>query len=177
MRLTQLVHFRRVDIHMDNFGVRRKGIQLTGDAVVKTGTDGDEQIARLHRQVCRFGAVHPQHAQIVGVIGIYRTQPFQRAGGRHLRYRNKFTQGGNGLRHAYATANVQHRLFRLHQHLARLFNFRMRKGVVASNGGEVRLQFAVCDLDIFRDIDQNRTRATGAGNLECFRHYARQLFQ
>ena len=53
----------------------------------------------------------------------------------------------------------------------------MRKRVVVSNGGEVRLQFAVCDLDIFRDIDQNRTRAAGAGNLECFRHYARQLFQ
>ena len=53
----------------------------------------------------------------------------------------------------------------------------MRKRVVVSNGGEVRLQFAVCDLDIFRDIDQNRTRATGAGNLECFCHYARQLFQ
>jgi hypothetical protein len=66
VRLTQLVHFRRVDIHMDNFGVRRKGIQLAGDAVVKTGAYGDQQIAFLHRQVCRFGAVHPQHAQIVG---------------------------------------------------------------------------------------------------------------
>lgn len=49
MRLTQLVHLRRVDIHMDDFGVRRKGIQLAGDAVVKTGTYGDEQIALLHR--------------------------------------------------------------------------------------------------------------------------------
>ena len=100
--------------------------------------------------------MHPQHAQIVGVISIYRTQPFQRAGGRHLRCRDKFAQGRNRLRHTYATTNVQHRLFRLRQHLTRLFNFRMRKGVVASNGGEVRLQFAECNPDIFRDINQNR---------------------
>ena len=162
---------------MDDFGVRRKGIQLAGDAVVKTGTYGDEQIALLHRQVCRFGAVHPQHAQIVGVIRVDSTETFQRAGRWHLRCCDKFAQGWNGLRHAYATADVHHRLFRLGQHLTGLFNFRFRKGIVAFNGREVRFQIAESHLDIFRDINQNRTGTTGVCHVERFCHYARQLFQ
>ena len=177
MRLTQFVHLRRVDVHMDHFGVWREGVQLAGDAVVKTGADGDEQVTLLHRQVCRFGAVHPQHAQIVGVISIYRTQPFQRAGGRHLRCRDKFAQGRNRLRHTYATTNVQHRLFGLHHHLTRLFHLCMRERIIAFHGREMRFQIAECNLDIFRDINQNRARTARAGNLERFGHHPRQLFE
>lgn len=73
-----------------------------------------------------------------------------------MRYCDKFAQGRNGLRHAHAAAYIQHRLFRLRQHLASLFNLRMGKHVVAFNGGEVRFQIAECNLNIFRDIYQNR---------------------
>ncbi|MNP43811.1 hypothetical protein D3C76_1376540 [compost metagenome] len=65
---------------MDHFGMRREGIQFTGHAIVKTRTNGDQQVALLYRQIGGFGAVHPQHAQIVRVIGINRTQPLQRTG-------------------------------------------------------------------------------------------------
>ncbi|VAL70733.1 Uncharacterised protein [Enterobacter kobei] len=162
---------------MDNFGIWREGIQFASNAVVKTRTHGDEQIALLHRQVCGFSAVHPQHAEIVWVVCINRTKTFQRAGGRHLRYRDKFTQGRHGLRHADTPADVQHRLFRLRQHLARLFNLCMRERIVAFHGGEVRFQFAECNLDIFRDIHQNGARAARARHFERFGHYARQLIQ
>ncbi|MNH09219.1 hypothetical protein D3C79_686660 [compost metagenome] len=40
MRLTQFAHFRRVDIHVDYLGVRRKGVQLAGHAIVKTRAHG-----------------------------------------------------------------------------------------------------------------------------------------
>lgn len=76
-----------------------------------------------------------------------------------------------------AAAYIQHRLFRLRQHLASLFNLRMGKHVVAFNGGEVRFQIAEYNLNIFRDIYQNRTRTARAGNLERFGHHARQLFE
>ena len=42
MRLTELVQFSRIDIHMDNFGVRGKRIQLAGDAIVKAGAYRDQ---------------------------------------------------------------------------------------------------------------------------------------
>jgi hypothetical protein len=110
MCLTQFIHLCRVDIHMDDFGIWREGVQLAGDAVIEAGTYGDEQITLLHRQVCRFSAVHSQHAEIIRVVCINRAKTFQRAGGGHLRDRDKFTQGRNGLSHADATADVQHRL-------------------------------------------------------------------
>ena len=54
MRLTQFVQLRRIDVHVDHFGVWREGIELTGHAIVKARADGDQQIALLHRQVCRL---------------------------------------------------------------------------------------------------------------------------
>ena len=94
-----------------------------------------------------------------------------------MRYCDKFAQGRNSLRHAHAAAYIQHRLFRLRQHLASLFNLRMGKHVIAFHGREMRLQIAECNLDIFRDIHQNRARTARAGNLERFGHHARQLFE
>ncbi len=35
----------RVDVDMDDLGVRRKGGDLAGDPVVEAGADGDEQVA------------------------------------------------------------------------------------------------------------------------------------
>ena len=177
MRLTQFVHLRRVDIYMDHFGVRREGIQLAGNAVVKTGADGDKQVAFLHRQICRFGTMHPQHAEVVRVICLYRTETFQRAGGGHLRGCNERAKRRNSLRHAHTTAYVQHRLFGLRHHLTRLFHLCMRERIIAFHGREMRLQIAECNLDIFRDINQNRARTARAGNLERFGHHPRQLFE
>ena len=142
MYLTQLVHFCRIDIHMDNAGVWCEGVQFASHPVIKTCTHGDKQIALLHCEVRRFGAVHSQHAQIVRIIRFNCAQPFQRAGDRHFCSSEKFTQSGNCLRHAHATANVQHRFLRLCQHLARLLDFGMWEIHFVFNGGEPWFQIA-----------------------------------
>ncbi len=51
MRLTQLVQLRRIDVHVDHFGMRCEGIELTGHAIVKARADGDQQIALLYRRL------------------------------------------------------------------------------------------------------------------------------
>ena len=91
---------------MDNFGVRGKRIQLAGDAIVKTGAYRDQQVTFLYCKVGRFSTVHPQHAQIVGIIRRYRTQPFQGRRHGHLRNGKKFAQRRYRLRHPHAAANV-----------------------------------------------------------------------
>ena len=41
-RVAVLADLGRVDVGMDDLGVGREGIQLTGDAVVETRTEGDQ---------------------------------------------------------------------------------------------------------------------------------------
>ena len=156
VRLAQLIHFRRVDIHMDNFRVRREGIQLTGHTVVKARADGDQQVTFLYRQVSSFGAMHPQHTEVERVVCRYRAQTFQGASRGHLRHRHKFTQRRNRLCHPNTTTNVQHRFVRLRQHLLSLRHFGVRENIVTFDGGEERVQFALRDLHILRNIHQDR---------------------
>ncbi|MNV81734.1 hypothetical protein D3C71_1754160 [compost metagenome] len=104
--LTQFAHFRRVDIHVDHFCMRRKRIQFPGHAIVETRADSDQQIALLHRQVGALGTVHAQHTEVIRVSSIRRAQPFQRDNVGHLSHRDKLTQCRYRLRHAYAAADV-----------------------------------------------------------------------
>ena len=57
-----LADLGRVDVDVDDLGVRREGLELAGDAVVEARADGDEQVALVHRVVGRDGAVHAEHA-------------------------------------------------------------------------------------------------------------------
>ena len=157
MRLTQLVQLRRIDVHVDHFGMRCEGIELTGHAIVKARADGDQQIALLYRQVGRLSAVHSQHAEIIGIISIHHAQPFQGAGCRHPGHRQEFAQSRYRLRHADPAANVQHRLLRLGQHLQSLRHFRLRKCHLIGDGREMGIEVALRHLNILRDINQHRT--------------------
>ncbi|MNP79718.1 hypothetical protein D3C76_1776270 [compost metagenome] len=72
--------------------------------------------------------------------------------------RDKFAQGRNRLRHPHAAADIEHRFLRVGQHLAGFADFGKRERIVILNGGEVRLQIAQRNLNIFWDINQNRAR-------------------
>ncbi|SVK54628.1 Uncharacterised protein [Acinetobacter baumannii] len=126
MRLAQLAHLRRVDVHVDHFGVRREGIQLAGHAVIETRADGDQQIALLYRQVSGLGAVHAQHAEVQRILRIRRAQPLQGGDVRHAGHGDELAQRRHRLRHAHAAADVQHRFMRLRQQLSRLGQRRRR---------------------------------------------------
>jgi hypothetical protein len=94
-----------------------------------------------------------------------------------LRNGEKFAQRRYRLRHAHAAANVQHRLLRLSQHLQSLFDFRMRKINVVGYHGEMRIEIALSQLDIFGISTSTGTWTAGVCHLESFSNDARQLFQ
>ena len=54
----------RVDVGVDDLGVRREGRQLAGDPVVEPRAEGDEQVALLQRGDGRDGAVHARHPEV-----------------------------------------------------------------------------------------------------------------
>ena len=55
----------RVDVDVDELGVRRELGELAGDAVVEAGADRDDQVGLVHRVVGGAGAVHAEHAEPV----------------------------------------------------------------------------------------------------------------
>ena len=57
-----------VDIDMDDLCVGGKGLDLSGDPVIKTGSDGDQEIGFHHRHVGPVGSVHSQHPQREGMV-------------------------------------------------------------------------------------------------------------
>ena len=63
------------------------------------------------------------------------------------------------LRHPHAAANVEHRLLRLSQHLQSVFDIRIWEVNVIGYHGEMRIEIALSQLDVFGDIDQYRAGA------------------
>ena len=53
----------RVDVDVDDLGLRGEAVDLAGDAVVEAGAEGDQQVAALHRRDRRGVAVHAGHAR------------------------------------------------------------------------------------------------------------------
>ena len=64
-----LADFGGIDIHVDDFGVRREGGQAAGDAVVEAHAEGDQQVAFGHAHVGGVAAVHAGHADEIGMLG------------------------------------------------------------------------------------------------------------
>ena len=61
---------------------RAKVWRAAGDAIVKTGAEGDEQIALGHAHVGGVAAVHAGHADEVGVAGGEAAEGHEGADGR-----------------------------------------------------------------------------------------------
>ena len=76
-----LADFGGIDIHMDDFGVRREGGQAAGDAVVEAHAEGDQQVAVGHAHVGGVAAVHAGHADEIRMAGGQAAEPHQGADG------------------------------------------------------------------------------------------------
>jgi hypothetical protein len=73
----------RIDVDMNDFCLGGEGLDLAGDPVIKSRSDGDEEV-RLHdRHVGPIGPVHSQHAQRQGMIAREAAQPHQGHGHRN----------------------------------------------------------------------------------------------
>jgi len=58
-----LAELGRVDVDVDHLGFGGEGVDATGDPVVETAAEGDEQVGALHGGDRRVVAVHPRHTE------------------------------------------------------------------------------------------------------------------
>ena len=73
-----------IDIHVDDFGVRRERGQAAGDAIVEADAERDQQVGLGHAHVGRVAAVHAGHADEVRMRAGQPAQPHQRADRRRI---------------------------------------------------------------------------------------------
>ena len=143
---------------MNHAGVRCEGIQLAGDAVVETGTDRDQQITRLYGQVSGFGTMHPQHTEIDVTVWVHTAQSLQSSNCRDAGLFCQLAQCRNRLRQTNTAANVEHGLSGLRNQCTCLVNCLMRQRISFFNRNQMRRGFTLCNLNVFRDINQYRAR-------------------
>ena len=122
VRAAQFIQFGRVDIDVNDAGVRREGVELAGDAIVEARADGNQQIAGLNRQIRRFSTVHAQHAEINLAFAIGAAETFQRGDHGNAGFLRHGAQRRHRLRHTHAAADIEHRLVRLRHQRARRFD-------------------------------------------------------
>ncbi len=102
MYLTQLVHFCRIDIHMDNAGCGAKVFSLPVTRSSKRAPTGSADRTPALRSSPLWCRAFP-HAQIVRIIRFNCAQPFQRAG------TGIFVAARNSRRAGTACAMPRHR--------------------------------------------------------------------
>ncbi len=141
--LTQLVHFCRIDIHMDNAGVGAKVFSLPVTRSSKrapTATVDRTPALRNSPLWCRASPA----AQIVRIICFYCAQPFQRTGG------GIFVAARNSRKAETACAMPSHRqrtasVFALLPASDALADFGMWESHFVFNGGEPRFQMPLAN--------------------------------
>ena len=115
VHIAQLADFGRVAIDMDDAGPGSETVRPAGRPVVKPRTDTHQQITVLHRHVCRAGAVHAQHAEIVLRIGMGAAKAFQRGHGDDTGALHEIAQGVDRTAQSHTATDVENRFFRLGQ--------------------------------------------------------------
>ena len=84
VRRDVLADLGRVDVDVDELGVRGELAELARDAVVEARADREDQVGFVHRVVGRAGAVHAEHSEPLRVRRRERAEAVQRAGDREL---------------------------------------------------------------------------------------------
>ena len=79
-----LADLRRINFEVHHLGPGGKGVELSGDAIIKTGADGDQQIALRDGEVGIGGAMHAEHADRQGIVFIEGPLAHQGGGDREL---------------------------------------------------------------------------------------------
>ena len=74
----------RIDVDMDNLGVRAELRDVVRDAVSKPRSDGKDDVGVVHGHVGLIGAVHAEHAEEPGVSCREGAEPHEGAGDRHV---------------------------------------------------------------------------------------------
>ena len=173
--MANLVELGRVDVDVDHRSVGCETIELAGDAVVESGTDGDEEIGFLHGGDRRVRPVHAGHPQRQGVI--VGEPAATHEGGHHVDV-GELGQGPQRVgaaRLEYPAARVDDGPLGGEDHLdglADALGVGVGEHVVAGQvvpGGDVvgegRTGIAGVD-DVLGDVDQHRPGSSRRGQVE-----------
>ncbi|MNZ94141.1 hypothetical protein D3C78_1132420 [compost metagenome] len=167
---------------MDLLGIRRKRVDAAGNSVVETRADADHDITIMHRHIGFVGTVHAQHAEPVLARCRIGAETHQGRGDRETGQLYQFTQQTGGLRAGIddAAAGVENRLLRLRHQLDGRMNgievaLDLRLVALMLDGGGRRRVGAGGELDVLRNIDNNRSGTTRLRDAEGFMDNARQF--
>src|SRR5690606_27046423 len=76
----------RIDVDVDDLGVRAELAGTVDHAVIETGTDGQDDVGVVHGQVRGIAAVHAEHADELAIRTRVATQPHQGVGDRQVEH-------------------------------------------------------------------------------------------
>ena len=156
--------------------MRAEGVEPSGHAVIKARANGNDQVGPVHRHVGFIGAVHAQHAEPVGMTRRKSAQAHQGRGDRGAR---QFLQLAQQFRCArtridHAAAGVEDRRLGIGDQLDCLGNvaFAALVGRVVADRTLRRAFAPRCrgDLHVLGNVDHDRARAAGRGDLERLVH-------
>ena len=156
-----------IDVDVNHAGMRRKGGEPAGHAIVEAHAERDEQIGVVHRHVRGVAAVHARHADEVRMRARQSAQTHQRADRGSVGDFDEFAQFLVRLAEQDAATGVDQRTLGFPEHLrgapdlaAVAFGENLVAGQMDLGHG---LIVAARHEDILRDIDQHR--AGTAANL------------
>ena len=179
LHLADLADLGRVDVDMDDFGVRGELGELAGHAVGEARAACDDQVGLGHGKVCVLRAVHAHGTDVERVGSGERALAHK--GGDHgqLQRVRQLDQliGGAGADHA--AADVEHGALGALDALDRRADLLS----VAAVGGAIRGQVDLIGIvehhllrqDIGGDVDEHRAGAAGCGDMERLAEGGRQL--
>ena len=109
----------RIDVDMDNLGVRAELRDVVRDAVSKPRSDGKDDVGVVHGHVGLIGAVHAEHSEEASVSCRERAESHQCAGNRHVEALCDFLDLCGGVRDDGAAADEHYRMLRAGKNLGR----------------------------------------------------------
>ena len=160
-------------------GVLAEFAELTGNAVVPTAADRENQVAVKHSLVGVNRAVHTEHAERKFMVGRECTEAKHRAANRSTELFSEFLHLAASTRNHGAVTHEEERLLRILEVVGCLFDAFGRSVSRNLVAGEVHLIRERCGAGacshVLREVDEHRTRATATSDVESFLHHARKV--
>ena len=172
-----LSELSRIDVDVDDFGIRGEAIELAGDPVIEPGTQRDEQVGLLHRGDGGVVAVHARHAEAEVVAVRKRAASHEGGDHRDLDHLGELHQRLCGPRLQHTATYVEDGSLRVSDHLRGLANQlpvplqhrfvagQLHVGVRGDVPVHVRARVGWID-DVLGDVDKHRTRPAGSRDVE-----------
>ena len=95
--MDDFIDFNLVDVEVNDFRLGRKVGSVTGNAIIKTSADGQEQVTLGNGHIGSIGTVHADHAQVAVPLVGNAALPHER---RDDRYTQLLYNGTQRVRHS-----------------------------------------------------------------------------